>query len=94
MVEKQRKDKIVSKLHAILAPFLLRRVKDEIARTETKLTLPPKVRRHPGAVGMASLPPVGCGQYVRRASCRVMNRRRLSLCHGAGGGRRCVPHVG
>ena len=50
MVEKQRKDKIVSKLHAILAPFLLRRVKDEIARTETKLTLPPKVRRLSGGI--------------------------------------------
>lgn len=43
MVELERENKIVSKLHTILSPFLLRRVKDEIALTEKKLALPPKV---------------------------------------------------
>jgi hypothetical protein len=44
VVELERENKVVSKLHAILSPFLLRRVKDEIALTETRLALPPKVR--------------------------------------------------
>ncbi len=47
----ERENKIVSKLHTILSPFLLRRVKDEIAVTEKRLALPPKVCvwgcRHP-----------------------------------------------
>ncbi len=44
VLEQQRKDQVVTKLHSILSPFLLRRVKDEIARHDARLQLPPKVR--------------------------------------------------
>ena len=38
----QRKDRIVTKLHNILAPFLLRRVKDDVIGQDVRLKIPPK----------------------------------------------------
>ncbi len=47
LLEQQRSNQIITKLHTILSPFVLRRVKEEVALVDPRLRLPPKVWHPP-----------------------------------------------
>jgi hypothetical protein len=106
-VEQERSNKVVSKLHAILSPFLLRRVKDEVALL---VSTRPCWRHHlhtnrlteaVRAVVLVRHDTCGCActNHARGAGVRPW---RYVMCERAGnqagvacqgGGGRVLPHV-